>query len=308
MLLRPCFRTLLGLAIALWCGATATHAQFGGIRDNGAFFSEAAKTEASRQIAEIGTHFNREVVVETFKTIPDDLKQGANLQDRTAVNRLYEQWALRQARQQKVNGIYVLISKEPAHLQVVVGNQTQSTLFNLRDRDALVGVMLAKLRNHKNDDALLEGINLVAATMKNQVVTRNRAVVQTKRAETATAETSSPWNWVIAAVVGLVVAWIVVGVFRAISNRGSNSGVTEGSGASGGGFMSSLIGGMFGAAAGMWLYDQFSGHHDLDRGNDNYGDNDTRRRDSDYSSSGDTFSDDSSDGDSGGGDSSGGDF
>jgi len=63
-----------------------------------------------------------------------------------------------------------------------------------------------------------------------------------------------------------------------------------------------------GAAAGMWLYDQFSGNHSQDRGNDNLDDNESRRRDSDYSSSGDSFSDDSSRGDSGGGDSGGGDF
>ena len=62
------------------------------------------------------------------------------------------------------------------------------------------------------------------------------------------------------------------------------------------------------AAAGMWLYDQFSGNHSQDRGNDNFDDNESRRRDSDYASSGDSFSDDSSSGDSGGGDSGGGDF
>ena len=62
-----------------------------------------------------------------------------------------------------------------------------------------------------------------------------------------------------------------------------------------------------GAAAGMWIYDQFSGNHSPDRGNDNFDDNESHRRDSDYASSGDSFSDDSSSGDSGGGDSGGGD-
>jgi hypothetical protein len=58
----------------------------------------------------------------------------------------------------------------------------------------------------------------------------------------------------------------------------------------------------------MWLYDQFSVNQSQDRGNDNFDDNKSRRRDSDYSSSGDSFSDDFSSGDSGGGDSGGGDF
>jgi TPM domain len=302
--------TFLGLTVALLFSATTTRAQFGGIRDNGAFFSEAAKAEASRHINEIGTRFKREVVIETFATIPDDVKKGVNLEDRLAVNRLFEQWTLRQARQQRVNGIYILLSKSPSHLQVVVGDETQRTMFTPKDRDVLVASMLSKLRGQKNDEALLEGVNLVAATMKNQVLTRNRGAVQAKSAAPATDESPNPWNWVIAAVLGFVVAWIVVGIFRAIFSGGGNAGAGGGGGVgggSGGGFMSSLIGGMFGAAAGMWLYDQFSGHHNSDQSGGNFNDNDASRRDSDYSSSGDSFGDGSSGGDVGGGDSGGGD-
>jgi len=308
MLLNAHFRTLLGFIGVLFCGVATSSAQRGEIRDNGAFFSDTAKAEAGRQMAEIGARFKREVVVETFKSVPDDLKQGVNLQDRAAQNRLFEQWALRQARDLKVNGVYILISKEPSHLQVLVGNETQRTLFQPRDRDALVSAMLAKLRDRKNDAALLEGIGLIATTMKSHVSTRSRAVAQNRPTESTDAETSSPWNWVIAAVLGMAVVWIVIGIFRAISNRGSSPDLAGGAGSSGGGFLTSLIGGMFGAAAGMWLYDQFSGNHSQDRGNDNLDDNESRRRDSDYASSGDSFSDDSSSGDSGGGDSGGGDF
>ena len=202
MLLHAHFRTLLGLIGVLFCGVATSSAQRGDIRDNGAFFSDTAKAEAGRQTAEIGARFKREVVVETFKSVPDDLKQGVNLQDRAAQNRLFEQWALRQARDLKVNGVYILISKEPSHLQVLVGNETQRTLFQPRDRDALVSAMLAKLRDRKNDAALLEGIGLIATTMKSHVSTRSRAVAQNRPTESTDAETSSPWNWVIAAVLG----------------------------------------------------------------------------------------------------------
>ena len=308
MLLHSHGRTLFGLIVVLFCGVATTRAQRGEIRDNAAFFSDTAKTEASRQIAEIGARFKREVVIETFQSVPDDLKQGVNLQDRAAQNRLFEQWALRQARQLRVNGVYILISKEPAHLQVLVGNETQKSLFQLSDRDALVSAMRAKLRDRKNDAALLEGIGLIATTMKTHVSTPSRAVARAKQTEAMADEAPSPWNWVIAAVLGMIVVWIVIGIFRAMSNRGSSPDMAGGGGSSGGGFLTSLIGGMFGAAAGMWLYDQFSGNHNQDRGNDNFGDDDSRRRDSDYSSSGDSFSDDSSSGDSGGGDSGGGDF
>ena len=113
------------------------------------------------------------------------------------------------------------------------------------------------------------------------------------------------------ALIGLVLAWVVVAIFRAMSRGGNPGGGVPAPGMGGGGFFSSLLGGMFGAAAGMWLYDQFSGHHssayaaDADeRGN---GDSGFSGQDTDYSGSGDSFGSDSSSGDAGGGDFGGGD-
>jgi uncharacterized protein len=303
-------RSLLGV-VALLLSTSLARAEFGGLRDNGAFFSEPAKAEASRNIGEIGKRFKKDLVIETFQGIPEDFKSGVDLRNRASVNRFFEQWTVRQARQQGVNGIYILLSKEPAHLQVVVGNETQNKAFTLQDRDALVATMLARLRNKQNDEALLAGVNFVAATMKSHAVARSGGPAP-KRSETANAE-SSPWGWVLAAVLGAVAAWVVVGIIRSIFRAGGNTGGAAAAPASGGGgFFSSLLGGMFGAAAGMWLYDQFSGHHgsgvgsDLERrGGDDAG---FSGKDTDYSGSGDSFSDDSGGGDIGGGDSGGGDF
>jgi uncharacterized membrane protein YgcG len=310
MFTSPLTRSLLGVA-ALLLSTSLARAEFGGLRDNGAFFSESAKAEASRNIGEIGKRFKKDLVIETFQETPDALKPGVEKQDRATVNRLFEQWAMQQARQQKVNGIYVLITKVPAHLQVVVGNETQTRAFTLQDRDALVATMLARLRNKQNDEALLAGVNFVAATMKSHAIARSGNAAP-KKSEAANAE-SSPWGWVLAAVLGAVAAWVVVGIIRSIFRAGGNAGgAAAAPAAGGGGFFSSLLGGMFGAAAGMWLYDQFSGHHDSGlgsdaerRGGDEAG---VSGKDTDYSSSGDSFGDDSGGGDIGGGDSGGGDF
>lgn len=306
MSLQTSFRLFAGMAIALLLGTSLSRAERGVILDNAAFFSDSAKAEASRQLLDVGLRYKKEVVIETFKGIPDDVSKGVNLQDRAAVNRMFEQWTLRQARQQRVNGIYILLSKEPSHLQVVIGDSTQQTLFTAKDRAVLVDVMLARLRNKQPDEALLQGVNVIASSMKSHVVARARPPAQNHPA-TAT-EDSNPWGWVIAAVVGFLAAWLVVGIIRSIFSGGGSAGGTAATPGSGGGFMSSLLGGMFGAAAGMWLYDQFSGHHgsDSDRGG-GFDDSGSSRRDSDYTSAGDSFSDDSDSGDVGGGDSGGGD-
>ena len=112
------FATLFGTAIA----AAGT----GGVRDSGDFFSEAAIKEATRKISAIETQFKKDLVVETFPDIPEEIQRGVDLSDKRALNKMFEQWTVKEAKQSRVNGIYILISKEPAHLQIVVGNDTQN--------------------------------------------------------------------------------------------------------------------------------------------------------------------------------------
>lgn len=90
----------------------------------------------------------------------------------------------------------------------------------------------------------------------------------------------------------------------------AGSGMSPGFG--GGGMFGSLLGGMFGAAAGMWLYDQFSGNHGnawgADQDNRNDGSTGFSGQDTDYSGTGGDFGGDSGGGDSGGDSGGGGDF
>ena len=91
----------LGVLTAWFVGAFITHAQDGALRDTAAFFSEPAKAEASRTIAEIGRRFRKDLVIETFREIPAAVRQGVNLQDKPAVNGLFTQWTQQQARQRR---------------------------------------------------------------------------------------------------------------------------------------------------------------------------------------------------------------
>ncbi len=306
----------LGVFIGLLAGAISTQAQNGAVRDTAAFFSEASKAEAGRRVAEIGKRFKKDLVIETYAEVPEAVRQGVNLQDKPAANRMFEEWTIKQAKQLRVNGIYILLSKEPAHLQIVVGNDTQHAAFTLKDRDALASLMLARLRAKQNDEALLEGVSFVFNTMASHAATRSQPAVGSTSSGVSRSEGSSGLGLILAVLLGVAVLWLVVGLFRSLAGGGGGAGGGMAAGSSGGGFFSSLLGGMFGAAAGMWLYDQFSGHHgsawgaDQDQGlsSDDTG---FRGRDSDYSSSGSDFSDSGggdSGGDSGGGDSGGGDF
>ena len=82
----------------------------------------------------------------------------------------------------------------------------------------------------------------------------------------------------------------------------------------GGGFFQNMMGSMFGAAAGMWMYDNFFGSHSSastfgsDPTDTSHSDGGFSGTDTDYTSSGGSFGDDSGGGFDGGGDSGGGDI
>ena len=306
----------LAFIVATLLGTSVSPAGLGEIRDTGDFFSESAKTKATRKISEIEQQYKKDLVIETFKEIPEEIKQDVDLSDKTAMNRLFERWTVKQAKQRGVNGIYILLSKEPAHIQIVVGNETQNKAFTVMDRNNLSRLMLSKLRKKQNDEALLEGVNFVFTTMASHVIPHNRAN-NVSSSTTATpvkggqTEQGIPWGWIVIAVIGIGAIWLILGIIRSVSGgRASTIGPGMSPGYGGGGMFSSLLGGMFGAAAGMWLYDQFSGNHGnawgADQDNRSGGSTGFSGQDTDYSGTGGDFGGDSGGGDSGGGDSGGG--
>src|SRR5205807_8678908 len=86
------------------------------------------------------------------------------------------------------------------------------------------------------------------------------------KAEAAPARKANPiWGWICLGIVVLLAIWLVVALIRAFTGSGSGGygggGGGYGGGGGGGGFFPALMGGLFGAAAGMWMYDRFfSGH------------------------------------------------
>ncbi len=301
----------IGFVLIALLDAAVSKAELGVIRDNGAFFSESAKSQATRKITDLKQQYKKDIVIETFTEIPDDIKKGVDLTDKAAMSRLYEQWTVSEAKLHKVNGVFILLSKEPAHIQVVVGNETQKKAFTIQDRNNLTSLMLSKLRNEKYDEALLEGVNFVSTTIASHATPNGRsnnvaasASPASSPAKSVQSENGNSWVWIIIAVMGVGAVWLIVGVIRSMmGGRASTAGAGMAPGYGGGGMFGSLLGGMFGAAAGMWLYDQFSGSHSNAWG----ADQDNRGvgtgfsgEDTDYSGTGSDFGGDSGGGDFGG--------
>src|SRR6516162_1156659 len=83
--------TLTALVLAGWLAAAGlAHALVSEVKDEAAFFSADAVKKANREIKNIKDHFKKDLVIETVKGIPGDLKDKFN-EDGKA--KFFEQWA-----------------------------------------------------------------------------------------------------------------------------------------------------------------------------------------------------------------------
>ena len=303
------------LVVGVLMGASG----YAGIEDGGDFFSESAKVEARRKIVAMERVSKKDLSIETFKEIPAEVKGGTDVGDKVALNRLYEGWAIKRAKAIGTNGVYVMLVKNPAHLQVMVGNDTAKQAFTLGDRDELVSKMLVELRDKRNDAALSVGVNYVSSTILGHMGGGQKSARVESRKAIALPEKSSAMGWILPVILVGVVVWVVISIIKAIFRSRGSGGWGAGAGmggGGGGGFMSSLFGSMLGVGAGMWMYNQFFGDHGtsaMGGTGENPGNSDPgfSGEDTNYSGSGGDFGNDAGDSGSsgwgdGGGDAGGG--
>ncbi len=84
-----------------------------------------AVEKANRVIGEIEHQFHRDLAIETFATVPADKVDQVKGMDAKAQGAVLSHVGARAAQSEQLNGIFVLITKEPKHIQAVVGDKTQ---------------------------------------------------------------------------------------------------------------------------------------------------------------------------------------
>jgi uncharacterized protein len=237
------------------------------VKDEGHFFSTDAIDRANQKINRIAERYKTGVFVDTIPGIPASQEEKQRSLGRAE---FFRTWTEQRAEERGVRGIYILISRKPAHLQVAVDKATRRQAFTLADRDRLVQQMLPQLRSHQADAALLEGLDSIASTMQ----TNLRHTGTANQAERPIGQVAggakggsglSTTSWIVIAIIGAIAVWFLFGLLRSFAGRGTGGGYSEGpmgggggwGGGGGGGWMSSILGGLFGAAAGSWLYDSF---------------------------------------------------
>jgi uncharacterized protein len=274
-----------------------------GIIDGAEFFSDAAKQEAAKLITDAARESRKDLCIESIKELPKEILSAVGSQNKAVADRVYEQFTVKQAAKNKVNGVYILLMRKPAHIHVVVGNETARRVFTLKDKEALLDLMLGHLRKKEFDEALLKATRFVTATMKANTLPGINSSDHWPKSDPGWIS-GGKFGWLGTALIALLAVMVISRLIGAIFSGGSPG--LGGYPASGGGFFGSLMGGLFGAAAGMWIYDHFFGHQGGQSafGADSSGLNETEvgPQDSDYSGSGADFDENPSDSHQSGGD------
>lgn len=280
------------LLIALMTTSTLSAA----IEDKAALFSAAAVTAANKKLADIKTSTAKEILILTTNDLG-----GKSISE----------YSRQEAAVRKLNGVIIVISTKPRMLEVIPGRKTAMVFTHEQARR--VREILAKNLRKTPDAALKETVDVFYEVFSKA---NSALLVADEHRRTAPvtghAATSSGWlKWIIIIVVVLLIVRLI-GFFMSRNANSGAAGTTPGtpSAFGGGGFFPSLMGGIFGAMAGHWLYDRFfSDHNDHsnhtnDSGSDNSGWRGDDNGDMGSGSGGDWGGDGG--GDAGGGDSGGG--
>jgi uncharacterized membrane protein YgcG len=163
--------------------------------DQAGLYTPAAVQKANEEIAKIEHAEHRELVIETFKAVPEDKARA--FRDMTARQRedFFQQWADERAQARHVYGVYVLISKSPRRAVVVLGPGTEERVFPERDRKTLAEELTPPVWWRNRDRQLLDAVAWFHTALH-----RNLRAGGPEDASTV-------WPWALGTIAGLLLVW-----------------------------------------------------------------------------------------------------
>lgn len=319
------------VAAILWLAPAVVRAAE--ISDGGGFFSAEAIATANQSLRDLKQKSGHEVRIETFAVAPAEKIEALGKMDAKQREAFFSKWVFDRAEATQSRGIFVLICRDPSHLNLWAGTPIQKAGFGAAQAKTVKEVMLTRLKAKEYDKALIEGVAQLSTTFGGLSHTKAKASTTTPATpeskpvgNTAFAKPShapahqspvhvpqqSNWTGVIVVLMFVVGGILVMSLIGRLFGGGRSSamggyGPSGYGGGGGGGFMSGLTGGIFGAMAGNWMYDQFSGRH-ASGGETHSSGNSLGSHDSSSGSGFDSGSGSSDSGFSGGTDFGGGDF
>jgi uncharacterized protein len=256
------------------------------IRDEAKMFSPRVVEEAQRRLDRLERATNIPVVIETIEHIPGLAEDAPNQKRREAINEA----AKRRDQQIHDEGIYILISKKDRVISQPLIRERLERIVPESRRDAIREAFVAEFGKRKFDEGLERGVETIEKTLEGHRISSARtgarvgvpAPIGAGARRGQAGGGSSVFSTFLLIGLGILAVLILLRVLGGLFGRaagggypnqmgqmgGPRPGMGPGyyggpgyGGRGGGGFFSGLLGGLGGALAGNWLYDQMSGRH-----------------------------------------------
>jgi hypothetical protein len=138
------------------------------VKDEAKFFGDKAVEKATEEVHELYRKYARDLLVETFKTPPPDELEKFKAMDAQEKAKFFRGWAEERARAEGLVGVYVLITREPGHLEVIVSSRARR-VFDDDFVKKLVKELLARFKAKEYDEGLAATVKMVREQLEAEV-------------------------------------------------------------------------------------------------------------------------------------------
>src|SRR5262249_17539865 len=141
----------------------------GDVKDRAGLFSPAAVLSAEDGIEAIKNLYGKDCVIATAPAIPENRKEIFNKLQEKNRGMFFRGWAMDFMQQELVKDLYILICKEPLHVEIVPSSEVQENILRSKGNAQLHHLLVERLKEKKYDQGLLEAVQFVRSKYDSQV-------------------------------------------------------------------------------------------------------------------------------------------
>jgi hypothetical protein len=130
------------------------------LKDAGKFFSAEAVKLANEESAALAKKFDRDVLIETYASAPADQLPKVRKLEGEAKRLFFRDWTQERQKTLAVNGLVILVCKDPTYLYVEVSESLRTT-FDEPTTKELAALLIGKFRTKDYDAGLSEALQFV---------------------------------------------------------------------------------------------------------------------------------------------------
>jgi hypothetical protein len=213
-----------------------------GVLDDAQMFSPETVKAARARIRQIRKEYHCAVLIDTVSLAPASDRSKANSWSAHTANAYFHDWATRRAREFGVEGIHVLICKQPRKVVVVAWPERFETEFNAKERSSIERLLTQRLVASP-DDALLAALDSI------------REHLQAHTEPAPPSVPLGPLGMFIACTVGV---WLLLSAVRMRLHKPEPFSFTAGPQSLR--LTAGLLASMFGNPCGYWITDRLFPH------------------------------------------------